>query len=602
MSPPAARAPIVRLDPATVQRIAAGEVVDRPASVVKELVENAVDAGATAVVVRLLRGGLDRIEVADNGIGILPEELPLALERHATSKLGPGMGLERIGTLGFRGEALASIASVARFRISSRPPGFPSAHGLARDGEGGPVRAFEEGRDVGTTVEVADLFFQTPARRKFLRAAAAEQLEVLRTVERLYLARPSVALRLEAEGRSVADYPATDDLVEAAARVLGPELRESSVLLDAELPPSGQVRGVLGRPSLSHPSARRLHLVVNGRAIESRTIAQAVRAAYVEYMPRTRYPVGLLHLSLPLDRVDVNVHPAKREIRVVGEGELIEAIRQAVRRALLGQPAPARPPVAWGRPSSPAPPAPAGSASGAGPWRPAGGPAPPAPGVRPLARVRPLIAEAVPPRSAHAGPSAGRLGGIALLGCLDALYWVGTVPGGFVLVDQHAASERLLYERILSQGKLGRQRLVDPRILRLTAGEASALAAHADAVREAGFEVEPFGGEQVRLVAVPSYRGQTARAESLREMLAELSGGGRPTVPDGLSQRTAASIACHAAIRAGDPVAPETLGRILAELDTLALAGYSCPHGRPILHEIPRSRLDRWFLRTGVGP
>ena len=305
--------PIRKLAPETVERIAAGEVVERPASVVKELVENAVDAGATVVTVRIEGGGIDRIEVADDGIGIPPDELELAVERHATSKLAPEGPVEEIDTLGFRGEALAAIASVARLRLLSRPADREVGEGLSRVG-GTAAGRFAAPRAPGTTVEVEDLFFNTPARRKFLKSPAAEQIDVTQTLERTYLARPKVTLRLEAEGHELAIYPATSELRDAATRVLGPEFLHGSFGVEGEVP-GGRLYGVLGRPSLAVASSRGLYLAVNGRPIVSRPIQQSVRAAFGDYLPRTRFPVGVLHLELGPDRFDVNVHPTKREVR-----------------------------------------------------------------------------------------------------------------------------------------------------------------------------------------------------------------------------------------------------------------------------------------------
>src|SRR5208283_5351503 len=259
--------------------------------------------------IRLLGGGLARMEVADDGWGIPPEELELAVERHATSKLEPEGPVERIGTLGFRGEALAAIASVSRFRLLSRPPDR----------------------------EVAELFFNTPARRKFLKGAPAEQVAVLQTVERLYLARPQVGLRVESEGREAGTYPPAHDLKDAAARVLGPGFLTSSFELSAEIP-GGRLFGALGRPGAAAASSRGLFVAVNGRAVTSRTIAQNVRLAYGDYLPRTRFPVGVLHFEIDPDRLDVNVHPTKREVRFAREADLLDAVRLRVREALVAAP------------------------------------------------------------------------------------------------------------------------------------------------------------------------------------------------------------------------------------------------------------------------
>ncbi len=581
---PAGRRPILRLPPETVDRIAAGEVVERPASVVKELVENAIDAGAREVTVRLERGGLARIEVADDGQGIPANELELAVERHATSKLDPAEGLGAIRTLGFRGEALASVASVARLRLRSRPPDSEVAKGIAV--EGGILRGrFESGRGVGTTVEVEDLFFNTPARRKFLHSAAVEQLEVLRTIEHLYLASPSVALFVANETGELASFPSAPNLRDAAARVLGPEFLEQSFAVDAELPGGGRLIGYLGRPNLAQGNARRLYLAVNSRTIESRILSQATRFAFQSYIPRTRFPVGALHLELPPDEVDVNVHPTKREVRFVKESELAEVVREAVRHALVKGPAPLPlPPAVTGRNVAPSPaPSPGPSLTMVAE-------------ARLLSGVQRRLLEPSAPLLLRERPGHARL---QLLGALDRLYWVAVAPHGLVLIDQHAASERLIFDALEREGRLGCQTLMEPVTVELRPSQQAALQAHAEAVRDAGFDVEAFGGTSFRVRGVPSYRGQRALASRLPELLDELASGGRPTSPNGLADRVAASIACHAAIRAGDLVSPEELGRVLDALYEGADAVYSCPHGRPILFDLPRSRIDRWFLRSG---
>jgi len=583
--PSPTRRPIQRLSSETVERIAAGEVVERPASVVKELVENAVDAGASSVTVRLSGGGLERMEVADDGWGIPPGELELAVERHATSKLAPDGPVERIGTLGFRGEALAAIASVSRFRLFSRPADREVAEGISVVG-GALAGRFRAPRAPGTTVEVEGLFFNTPARRKFLKGAPAEQVEVLQTVERLYLARPQVGLRVESEGREAGTYPPAHDLKDAAARVLGPGFLSSSFELAAEIP-GGRLFGALGRPGVAAASSRGLFVAVNGRAVTSRPIAQNVRLAYGDYLPKTRFPVGVLHLEIDPDRLDVNVHPTKREVRFARERDLLDAIRRLVREALVAAPQVAELPAARTavRP-----------ASGGTPSAPRGVLAPTAghPGVQ-----RTLEGPVLPTQPPTPLPAAAGHPRLTLLGCLHALYWVAESDEGLVLIDQHAASERVLYEELLRAGTLQRQTLVDPVTVHLTGAERSTLEAHGETVRAAGFDIDPFGPDSFLVRSVPAYRGRSVRPEAVAELLDELATGGRPTLPDGLEERRAATVACHAALRAGDLVTSEEFSRVLAALHALPEAAYSCPHGRPIVLRIPRSRLDRWFLRSG---
>jgi len=578
------RRPIRPLARAVVEQIAAGEVVERPASVVKELVENAVDAGAARISVALEGGGRDAIRVEDDGGGIPAGELLLAVAAHATSKLPPEGPIDRISTLGFRGEALAAIATVARLRLVSRPPEAPAAARLeVADGTAGPV--VPAARAPGTTVEVTALFERTPARRKFAKSPAAEQLEVLRTLERLYLARPGIALRLTSEGGEVAAFPASDRLDDAAARVLGADLLRDSFPVAAPVP-GGSLEGVLGGPARAAGHSRRLFVALNGRAVEARGIAQAVRVAFGDGLPRSRYPVGVLHLTLDPGRLDVNVHPTKREVRIEGDRELADAVRRAVRAALERTPAAAELP-ARSRPAR-------ASAADAVARRSDPGPAPAA------ARAQRRLFEGPAPKAAAPVAAAPPRPALDLLGCVGALYWVAATDDGLVLIDQHAASERLLYDLLRRDGTLARQELVAPVTLRLTDGQRAALADHPDEVRAAGFSTEPFGRHEVRVRTVPEYRGRRARAEALLELLDELADGGRPTLPDGLAERAAASIACHAAIRAGDAIAPEEFRRVLRALSELDPPAFSCPHGRPIRVRFSRSRLDRWFLRTGA--
>jgi DNA mismatch repair protein MutL len=587
-APEAMPRPIRRLDEETVRRIAAGEVVERPASVVKELVENAIDAGATEVQVRLEGGGLEAIVVDDDGSGIRPDDLPLAIERYATSKLDRPEDLEIVVTLGFRGEALAAIGAVSRLRILSRPGGLGEAHGISLVA-GQAAGLFVEGRSPGTTVEVRDLFFNTPARRKFLHAPAAEQLEVAATIERLYLARPAVGLTLANEHGEMLRLPASTSLADAAARVLGPEFLAASFPLRSGAGARFSFRGLLSRPALSRSNAQGLHLSVNGRVIQSRLLTQSVRQAYTDYLPRGRFPMGMVHLEIEPAAVDVNVHPTKREVRIARERDVADALRRAVRDALVATPHVADTPAAPAEPERMA----------LGRARPAedmleGGDGDRI-GVPTGAGTQTVLDR---PEAAAAIAATGRHPALRLIGPIFDLYWLAESEGSLVLLDQHAASERVLFEQLRASGRLARQELVVPVRLELGARRAEVLALHADDVRRAGFEVEPFGANAYRILAVPSYRGRRVRAEQLLALLDEVGDGGRATVPDGIAERTDASIACHAAIRAGDVVAPEEIQRVVEALYALPEASYACPHGRPILIRFPRGRVDRWFLRS----
>jgi DNA mismatch repair protein MutL len=576
-----------------VARIAAGEVVERPASVVKELVENAYDAGASEVRVSITEGGTQRIAVSDDGVGIPPSELGLAVERHATSKLAADGELDAILTLGFRGEALASIAAVSRLSIVSRTAGDDSAHGIRVDG-GGNATEFVAGAPPGTTVEVRDLFFNTPARQKFLRSPASEQVEVLGAVGALYLTRPQVAMVLDSEGQELVRYPRSDSLRDAVVRVLGAELVDQTIELDEPDEQGIAIRAVLGRPTISRGTSQGLYLAVNGRLVVSRTLSQAVRLAYDDYLPRTRYPVGIVHLHIDPARVDVNVHPTKREIRIAREREVADRLRRAVRTALIRAPQTAergargmaflRPPL----PSVEAPPA--------GPQEPEPMPVSLAFAPAGAAGVQQRLVDRPEPRTVDSSSGHPR---ITLHASIFRLYWLGESEDALVVVDQHAASERVVYEALLRDGRLAHQELVEPVTMRLTARQGAVLESRRTEIASAGFGVEPFGGGTFRVASVPVYRGHIARAELLPSLLDELADGGRPTVPNGLVERTSASIACHAAVRAGDVITAEEMGRILEALYRLPEAAYACPHGRPILVRLPRGRLDRWFLRSG---
>jgi DNA mismatch repair protein MutL len=580
------RSPIRRLPPDAIEKIAAGEVVEGPASVVKELVENAIDAGATDVEIRLEGGGLERIVVSDNGWGIPAEELLLAVERHATSKVAESQDLARVTSLGFRGEALAAISQVSRLRLSSRTPDAASAHGVTVEG-GKVTSTFEAGRSVGTTVDVRDLFYNTPARRKFLHSPASEQVEVVATVERLYLAHPSLAITMTVGEQEIAQYPRASNVEEAATWVFGSEFVSSHFTVHSSPDSPVQFFGVLGRPTVSRGTSVAIQVSVNGRAVVSRPLSQGVRAAYQDYLPRTRFPVGAVQLVIDPSRVDVNVHPTKREIRIQGERDVADLLRRAIRTALVGGPQVAE--LAGPRAS------PRGERPGAA-----------GPRSRPISSFPPA-ARAVPsqqmlldkPERGHRVTATPRHPALALLGSVFRLYWLAESDGDLVLIDQHAASERVLYDELRAAGRLGRQELMEPVRVPLTARQRSALALHADTLRDSGFIVEEFGGDQFRVRGVPAYRGHRAEAASLPSLLDELADGGRPTIPEGLAERVAASVACHAAVRAGDEVSAEEIGRILEALYRTETPAYACPHGRPVLVRLPRGRLDGWFLRRG---
>ena len=444
---------------------------------------------------------------------------------------------------------------------------------------------FEVGRSVGSTVDVRDLFFNTPARRKFLRAPAAEQVDVVATVERMYLAHPTVAVTIVAEEQEVAQYPRALNLEEAASWVFGSEFVSSHFTVRSSADSPVQFFGVFGRPTVTRGTSVAVQVSVNGRAIVSRLLSQAIRAAYQDYLPRARFPVGAVQLELDPTRVDVNVHPTKREVRIERERDVSDLLRRAIRSALVGGPQFANLPGAIR--------APRGSLTERSVVR--------SPTVRSTSTGRTLGAAKQTlldaPAAGHRVSGSHRHPGLALLGSIFQLYWVAEADGDLVLIDQHAASERVLYDELRASGRLGRQELVESVRVPLTPKQRAALHAHEELLRSSGFTVEPFGGDQFRVSSVPSYRGHRAEAGSLPSLLDELAEGGRPTIPEGLAERVAASVACHAAIRAGDTVSAEEIGRVLEALYRTETPAYACPHGRPVLVRVSRGRLDGWFLR-----
>ncbi len=623
---PPTRPRIRKLDERTIHEIAAGEVIERPASVVKELVENALDAGAHEVGVRVRAGGLELIEVADDGCGLLPTDLPVAFERHATSKLSDARDLPTVRTLGFRGEALAAIAAVSRVTLTTRTPGSPEGSRLRV--EGGIQGDVEPAaRSLGTTVEVRDLFFNTPARRKFLRSGTTEGLRIVELLEGLYLAHPDVSFRIAQEDRPEVRYPASTSRKEAAARVFGVKFVEGAFDFSGAAGPGLWAEGVASHPAFSRGTGRGIVLCVDGRVIASKSLQDGVRFAYHEVLPSGRFPVVLLHLRTEPGRVDVNVHPAKREVRFEREGELRDALQSLIRSRLRDQPrdAPAQGRLpSSGLPSGKEGAAPSRSSSASSSSLFPGHQTPdelgPVPLTRPLGSeagmanasgVRPFISTSERPLALTrarpldgAGPpvvvgATAVHPGLLVLGQVGDLYIVGesqSSPRALVLVDAHAASERVLYERLRSAEPPARQELLSPFEVELTPRQRATFESYGTELLRAGFVLEPFGRTSFRLRSVPFFRGHRAKPEAILRLLDELADAGRGSPRDPLRERVAKSAACHMAIRGGDVLSMNEMHRLLEDLYACP-ESFTCPHGRPIMLTLPRDRLDRWFLR-----
>jgi DNA mismatch repair protein MutL len=583
-SPRAGR--IERLPDDLVNKIAAGEVVERPASVVKELVENALDAQATTISVEIEAGGKERIRVRDDGHGMGAEDARRALERHATSKLRELGDLERMATHGFRGEALPSIASVSHLVLRTSEAG--AAAGTEVEVRHGRLQhARDTGHPRGTTVEVSDLFGAVPARRKFLRAESTEAAHVAEALTLLALGRPDVGFTLSSGDRTVIQAPPVEGLYARVHQVFGATYADDLAPVEG-----GQawatVRG-FARPPSSAAARPTQRLFVNGRAVRDRAIARAVTEAYRATGVRDPRPEVLLFVEVPLHLVDVNVHPAKTEVRFAEPRTVWSAVEQAVRQALAAGARRGAPRVAL---SGDVAAASATSASGSG-FRPSG--------VSLAADAEwptePMVGEPPAPALLEAAPP-------TVLGQHRNTYVVVTDGEDLILVDQHTAHERVRFEAIvdgLDRHAVESQILLVPLVITLPPRLRPGLDAHQDTLRDLGFDAEPFGGDAVRVAAVPAVLGGRDPGVALETLLAELvDRESADWAVSGARDRIAATLACHSAARAGQPLGLDAMRAIVSGLWS-ARQPASCPHGRPTRVRVPREDVSRWFRRTGWG-
>ena len=614
--------PIRRLQPSTVNRIAAGEVVERPASAVKELVENALDAGASRVDVQLEGGGLRRILVADDGCGIARDELPLAVERHATSKLlerpDGSVDLLDIATLGFRGEALPSIGSVARLTVTSRARGAADAWRLVVDAGvvEGPAPAAFPGPH-GVRVEVADLFYATPARLKFSKSERAESMAVTEEVRRQAMAHPEVAVSLEIDGRSVlrlpAEPPGAQGRLARLSAILGRGFGEDSLPVD-QLRDGVRLHGRAGAPTASRGNAAQQYLFVNGRPVKDRLLGGALRAAYADVLARDRHPSAVLFLEVPAQEVDVNVHPAKAEVRfrdpALVRGLMVGALRHTLAAGgVRSTAALAGATLATFRPEARAggshggwtPPPSAAGWSGAGVWGAA--PTPALPGVAEVsARVEPALGGDAPSPGREGGDEAGDpldfpLG--AARAQLHETYIVAQTREGMVIVDQHAAHERLVYERMkadAARGPAPRQALLLPEVVELDPADAARVADAADALAALGLVVEPFGPGAVLVRETPAALGGADAAALVRDVADDLLEHGAALALEERLLAVFASAACRGSVRAGRRLNGAEMNALLREMERTPLSG-QCNHGRPTYVALRLADVERLFGR-----
>jgi len=566
------RRPVRLLPDAVINRIAAGEVVERPSSVVKELVENSLDAGAVRVTVSIRGAGRQLISVVDDGEGMAPDDCLLALERHATSKLREEDDLAAIATLGFRGEALPAIFAVSRLRLSSRPPGVTRGYLIL--GEGGVVHeASAMEAPEGTAIEVRDLFFNTPARAKFLKSPPTEQAAILRVVTQLTLSHPDVHVRLTANGRLVLNAPRARTLRDRLGTLYGFGLAAKLLEVSAE---SGGVRlaAVVAPPSLSRTHRDDIHLIVNGRAVRDTLLTQALIDAYRPLLPRDQFPLAVLALSLEPGDLDVNVHPTKAWVRFRHPRRLHDLVHDEVGRTLRQLDAAPHGLVAL--PFGGALPVSAGS--------------PPHPGAAADAQVSLF-------REGEVGYQTAALFG-NLVGQIEDTFIVAYTADEVFFVDQHVAHERVLFERLradLEAGPLTAQTLLFPQPLELAPARARAVERALTDLGRLGFAVEGFGGGTLLLRAVPSLLRDDEPQRLVDDLAREIEEeGSRPTSP--VLDRLLAFVACRGAIKAHQPLAREEMTRLLSDLAGTATPFY-CPHGRPVVSRVPLRDIKRELHR-----
>ncbi len=584
--------PIHLLPEEVASQIAAGEVVERPASVVKELLENALDAGAHQVSITVEAAGKRLIEVSDDGSGIPSRELSLAVARHATSKLDTADDLFRIATLGFRGEALASIGSVSRMTLTSRTPG-ESAGGRLRIEAGhlGPLE--EAGAPIGTLVRVEDLFYNVPARLKFLKSDVTERQQIDALVTRYAIAYPAVRFRLAQEGRFTLQTSGSGQRREILASLYGVDVARQMLevmMTDEEL----QVAGFISPVGLSRSNRKEITFFVNGRWVQDVRLSTAVLQAYQTLLMVGRYPMAVLFLTLPPEMVDVNVHPAKAEVRFRQPDQIFSGVLRAVKRALLAySPVPSLAPVGtWAhgehyqRRIDPGWDMAAGSKSQ---------------DLNTEITAAPTASEGTgTENSAQAGQAAGRLPLLRLVGQVGLVYLVAEGPDGLYLIDQHAAHERVLFERFraMGSGQYPAQQLLEPMTLQLPPHDARLLEEQLPLLGKLGFQVEAFGANTFLVRAIPNLVAGSDPAAAVRVLVEDFEEDETPLQAE-VEARLAARICKRAAVKAGQALSPEEQRALLDGLENCA-SPRTCPHGRPTMIHLSADLLERQFGRRGA--
>jgi DNA mismatch repair protein MutL len=569
--------PIRVLTEQTIGKIAAGEVIERPASIVKELLENSLDSGASQISIAVAEGGLREIRVVDNGCGITSAELPLAIQRHATSKLSQFEELSHVATLGFRGEALASIAAVARLQIRSAEAGQPATSLRADFGAQPDVRAASGVS--GTTVTVNDLFENVPARRKFLRQPSTESTAIQRIVAAYAASRPDVAFQLEIDGRPSCATDGFDDLRSAATAVFGQEvghaLLELPDLDDSASVPGITASGWVTGPAVTRSHRQQMHVFVNGRLIQHRTLNFVIEECFHTLLMVGRHPVVMIRIEMDPELVDVNVHPTKAEVRFQDERAVCRAVQRAVHAALAGAPTDELPRVSFSIPTAP-----------------------------PISAMQPVLmpTPARNPESAeeaaitNAPVSSRSVPMLRVLGQVGAAFIIAEGPEGLYLIDQHAAHERVMYEKIRSQISMrtsDQQPLLDPMVIELDPHETAVMERSREELNQIGFEIEPFGEQAFTLRAIPAVMTGVDIRERIHLILRELAEGG---VGESWLDSVAISAACHTSIRAGQVLSISEMRELVNQLEQTEHPR-ACGHGRPTMILMSQGDLEKQFSR-----
>jgi DNA mismatch repair protein MutL len=572
------------LDEATINKIAAGEVIERPASVVKELIENSIDAGATDIRIEVMGGGIQSIKVTDNGSGMSRDDVSIAFLKHATSKIRDAHDIEKVLTLGFRGEALSSITAVSKVEITTKRPG--GVAGTRVVVHGGEVKSMgDTGAANGTSIVVEDLFFNTPARRKFLKKQQSELAHIVDVATRNALGHSDVSFYLSHNGRELFRSPASGNLFDTIVHIYGPGIARELIPVNFTND-LVQISGYISKPGFTRSNKDHQVFFINGRRVRSKTISDAVRLGYYTMLPKGRYPVAVLNIALDTSEVDVNVHPTKQHVRFGHELALMNAVSEAVGSILSETELvpEAKEAVALTKLY----PTPSTEEQHIREIQPEF--------KMPVADTQRRLTHTARYGQAHGVTKTWQHPDLQILGQVDNVYIVARSGDGLVMIDQHAAHERILYEMVLESGNKGVQEFITPVNLELNSKEKVLIKDYLPHLGEAGFIVSEFGPDSFAVTAVPHILGRLEDTAVVHDIINDLLSGGRVRDETGISEQVYKSTACRGAIKAGAALTREQMENLVVQLYGTKNP-HTCPHGRPTVVTFSRSDLDKLFKR-----